>query len=231
MSPASARYFQGFSPKTLTFLQEVHRNNSKTWFEQNRDTYVRYVLDPLQALVTDLSEGMLSIDPLLETRPAVNKTISRIHRDTRFSKDKSLYRDCMWITFKRPSKEWKDAPAFFFELKPDGYRFCMGYYSASKETMDKLREWIDEKPEQFRKVTSFYPKQNMFSVEGDCYKRILDPGKPEDVLHWYQRKNLYLACNREIDDTLFSGKLVEDLSAGFELLAGLYHALCGLVEK
>jgi len=131
MSPASARYFQGFSPKTLTFLQEVHRNNSKTWFEQNRDTYVRYVLDPLQALVTDLSEGMLSIDPLLETRPAVNKTISRIHRDTRFSKDKSLYRDCMWITFKRPSKEWKDAPAFFFELKPDGYRFGMGYYSPS----------------------------------------------------------------------------------------------------
>jgi len=223
--------FRGFGEQTIRFLRDVREHNSKEWFERNRPVYERELLEPMRDLVADLSGTMLKIDPELETRPAVGKTISRIHRDTRFSRDKSLYRDAMWITFKRRSENWTDGPAFFFELRTDGYRYGMGFYSASKDTMDKLREWIDEKPEQFRKVTSFYPKQNMFSVEGDCYKRILDPGKPEDVLHWYQRKNLYLACNREIDDTLFSGKLVEDLSAGFELLAGLYHALCGLVEK
>ncbi|RRJ61784.1 DUF2461 domain-containing protein [Paenibacillus oralis] len=225
MGSVRAGAFQGFSPETLTFLEEVQRNNSKPWFEENRAVYTRVLLEPMQSLVADLSEGMLNIDPLLETRPSVNKTISRIHCDTRFSKDKLLYRNTMWITFKRPSKEWRDAPAFFFELHPDSYRFGMGYYGATKETMDKLREWIDAEPQQFQQVTSFFNSQNTFVIEGERYKRILDPAKSAEVLNWYQRKNLYLVHNEAVNDKLFSSGLVVDLSSGFNLLAELYHSL------
>ncbi|MGG6310170.1 DUF2461 domain-containing protein [Paenibacillus macerans] len=217
--------FQGFVPETLTFLEEVRRNNSKSWFEENRAVYTRVLLEPMQSLVADLSECMLNIDPQLETRPSVNKTISRIHCDTRFSKDKLLYRNTMWITFKRPSKEWRDAPAFFFELHPDAYRYGMGYYGATKETMDKLREWIDAKPQQFEQATSFFNSQNTFVIEGERYKRVLDPAKSEEVLNWYQRKNLYLVHHEAINGKLFRSGLVRDLASGFILLAELYHSL------
>jgi hypothetical protein len=54
---------------------------------------------------------MLSIDPYFDVHPAINRTISKIYRDTRFSNDKSPFKTTMWITFKRPEKNWKDAPA------------------------------------------------------------------------------------------------------------------------
>lgn len=220
--------FRGFTEQTIQFLLDVKEHNSKDWFERNRPVYERELLEPMRDLVADLSGTMLAIDPELETRPAVGKTISRIHRDTRFSRDKSLYRDTMWITFKRRSEKWTDSPAYFFELRPDGYRYGMGFYAASKATMVKLREWIDEEPEDFARTTSFYERQRTFVIEGECYKRVLDPDKPESVLEWYQRKNIYLTCNRAIDELLFSSRLADEVASGFEMLGGLYHAFRNL---
>ncbi len=56
-------------------------------------------------------------------------------------------------------------------------------------------------------------------------KRRLAENKPENVMNWYQRKNLYLACNKKIDDRFFSRKLIADLTKGFASLAPLYRFL------
>ncbi len=104
----------------------------------------------------------------------------------------------------------------------------MGFYCASKDKMDKFREIIDQKPQKFQEAISFYSKQRTFVIEGEKYKRILDKTKSPDILEWYQRKNLYLVCNRNIDEPLFSGKLVDDLISGFGLITPFYHYLLNL---
>lgn len=220
--------FKGFTPDTIKFLAELRTNNNKPWFEAHKGEYERFVLEPLQELVMDIGPFMLTIDPDFETRPRVDKTISRIYRDTRFSHDKSPFKSCMWITFKRPIKDWKDAPAYFLEITPDSYRYGMGFYSASKETMDRLRKAIDEKPKEFMKAVSFYSKQQDFIVEGEKYKRVLNSGLSNELQEWYQRKNLYLVCNRDIDERFFSKELADDLTSGFKLLAPFYRYLLGL---
>lgn len=217
--------FTGYSQESIEFLHNLQRNNNKSWFEDHKHIYTDKLLTPTQLLVSELSDFMLEIDPYFETAPAVSKTISRIYRDTRFSKDKSPYRAKIWITFKRPRKEWIDAPAFFFELTPESYRYGMGFYSATKDTMDKFRERIDSDPKEFAKATAFYAKQDTFTLEGDQYKRLLDPDKPKEILDWYQRKNLYLVCNRDIDDRVFNRELAQDISDGFGQLADFYHYL------
>jgi len=220
--------FRGFSPETINFLRDLKKNNNKAWFEAHKHDYRLLLLEPLQSLVTDLGSFMLTIDPYFEVTPAINKTISRIYRDTRFSRDKTPFRSTMWITFKRPREDWKDAPAYFFEISSDGYRYGMGFYSASKDTMDRFREMIDEKPEVFQKAISFYSQKQPFVVEGERYKRTLDKTKPEEIQIWYQRRNLYLVCNRKVDDRLFSKELIDDLIYGFELIAPFYHFLWNL---
>lgn len=217
--------FTGFSKNTIDFLNNLKRNNNKDWFEENKQVYNRYLLEPLRGLVADLSYFMLEIDPLFEVTPAVNKTISRIYRDIRFSKDKSLFKTNMWITFKRPQKDWKDAPAYFFEISPDSYRFGMGFYSATPSTMKKFRELIDERPKKFQQAISFYSKQKTFVLKGEKYKRVFNEAKSKEIQDWYQRKNFYLVCNRKIDTALFSEKLVNDLISGFGSLADFYHFL------
>ena len=106
--------FNGFPKRAVDFLRELRENNNKAWFEDHRGEYQEYLLKTLQNLCADLSEFMLTIDLHFEIRPAVGKTISRIYRDIRFSKDKSPFRSTMWITFKRQNNDWKDAPSYFF---------------------------------------------------------------------------------------------------------------------
>ena len=154
MSTLASDQFSGFSAETLGFLRGLETNNNKTWFEAHRSEYQEHLLRPFQLLVAGLSEPMLAIDPLFETRPQIDKTISRIYRDTRFSKDKSPFRARMWLTFKRPSRDWKTAPAYFFEISPDRYRYGMGFYSATKATMDRLRQMMDDQNREFLDVLS-----------------------------------------------------------------------------
>lgn len=215
--------FTGFTPECLAFFHDLAANNSKPWFEAHRQEYEEYLLEPLKALVTELAGFMLAIDQDLVTAPG--RAVSRIHRDTRFSRDKSPYKTTMWLTFKRQIKEWRDAPCWFFEITADSYRFGMGFYGASNETMDRLREVIERKPAQFRQAVAFLGEQEMFVLEGEMYRRALRPDLPGDLQEWHQRKNLYLVCNRQPDKALFTRGLVDDLRNGFGMLAPFYDYL------
>jgi len=226
MAETEEKRFRGFSPKTLKFLRGLKANNNKTWFQAHRADYEDYVLQPLRELVTDLGDLMLDIDPSFEITPAVNKTISRIYRDTRFSKDKSPFRSTVWFTFKNQKKDWTThVCGYFFELSITSYRYGMGFYNAAPVIMSRFREMIDDNPKEFLKAISFFDKQKIFVLEGDTFKRTFDKTKPEKIQEWYQRRNMYLVCNRKIDDSLFSNKLVDDLSTGFNLIAPFYHYL------
>jgi uncharacterized protein (TIGR02453 family) len=218
--------FSGFSPAAFQFLRTICDNNNREWFELHKPDYQDHVLKPLQSLVAGLGPLMHSIDPDLEITPALNKTIARIYRDTRFSRDKSPYKTSHWITFKRQRIEWKDYPAFFFEISPYSYRYGMGFYSASRETMDRFRKGLDLNPVKFLSATAFFPKQKVFEIEGEEYRRPLKAGVSADLQDWYNRKNLYLVCNRKVEGSSVDSGLLKELISGFETIAPLYHYLC-----
>lgn len=217
--------FSGFTPEGPGFFESLAANNNKLWFEDHRDAFEQQLMEPLKNLVSDLSGPMLAIDPELVTIPAVDKTISRIYRDIRFSRNKSPYKTCLWITFKRRSPDWKTAPCFFFEISADGYRYGMGFYSATKETMDSLRRFIEAKPAEFRKIMAAFNRQETFTLEGDRYKRPLNPALPDDLQLWHGRKNIYFICQRPVDGRLFTPGICDDLREGFALLKPLYELL------
>lgn len=212
--------FNGFSEDTLLFLMELAVNNNKGWFDENRDRYREVLRRPMEELAAALGTFMLSIDPLLEVNPA--RTISRINRDIRFSKDKSPYRANMWIAFKRDYLDWKEEPVYFFEIFPDYYRFGMGFYSIPKETLYRLRSMIEEDDREFRRIYSLCKKQSVFQMEGECYKRIINPNLSAELNDWYQRKEIYFTHHRKIDEKLFSEGLIGDIMDGFRLLQPVY---------
>ena len=221
--------FKGFSKETLNFLRQNHTHNSRPWFDQHKDSYRQHVLLPFQSLVCDLTKTMLDIDPWFEIRPAVDKTISRIYRDTRFSKDKTLYRDNIWLTFKRPSAT-QDSPAYFFEIFPTWYRYGMGYYNAPAVTMQKFRSVIDADPKKFLKVISFYQREKFYKLQGERYKRQKQSAYPPEISEWYECKSFYLACNKKVDRVLLSAQLLKELRIRFSVLKPLYLFLIHLHE-
>ncbi|NOX34799.1 MAG: DUF2461 domain-containing protein [Deltaproteobacteria bacterium] len=219
------RSFHGFSKDSFSYLKNLKANNNKIWFETHKQEYQDFILKPLQNLVKDLGQAMVNIDPFLEISPKINKTISRIYRDTRFSKNKSPFKTTMWITFKRPDKKWQDTPTYFFEISPDSYRYGMGFYCASSDTAYRLRKLIDTDSKNFKKTLSLYAKQQTFIIEGEKYKKIFDKKKSEKIQDWYQRKSLYLVCNRNIDNMVLCKNLTDNMILDFSLIVPIYYFL------
>lgn len=215
--------FTGFTQTGLDFLQNVKIHNSRQWFAENRTIYDNQLVKPFRALVEELTPTMLQIDQWFETKPAIGKTLSRINRDTRFSKDKSLYRDRLWLTFKRPSKDWKESPCYFFEIDPEGYRYGLGYYCVPKQTMDIFRDEINQDHNKFLQVINCVKKP--FELYGESYKRPLVKDLPPKIASWYNRKDLgVIASSNQIED-LFSKNLIQKLRKSFKQLIPLYDYL------
>jgi len=212
-----------FTRETLDYLVQVKKNNSKEWYEANKNRYNDVLITPLKQLVTELSATMAAIDPEFQLEPRVDRTISRIYRDTRFSKDKSLYKDRMWITFKKKGQDKNDFPVFFFEVSPDGYFFGMGFFSASVRSMNAIRSKIDRGEKKFLEVVGRLETGGVFKVEGDMYKRSRYGGETPAITSWYNRKNIYLISYSDKLDDVFDPELAGKLKTGFESLTPLYR--------
>ena len=87
MSDAAA--FSGFTKQTVRFYADLGKNNNKPWFEDHRAVYEAHVLAPARLFVTAMGVRLKTVVPGIVAVPAVNKSIFRINRDTRFSLDPS----------------------------------------------------------------------------------------------------------------------------------------------
>jgi uncharacterized protein (TIGR02453 family) len=213
-----------FSENSLEYLKNIHKNNSREWYINNKSDYDLYLIKPFQYIIGELSPIILKIDSEIETSP--KKTISRIYRDTRFSSDKSLYRDRMWITFMKRVKEKSDYPAFFFEITPLSYRYGMGFFSASVKTMNSYRDLIIKKEKLFLKIISKINSDKIFIPEGDLYKNNKYNGTIKEIFEWFNRKNIYLVNNQSNIRKIFNTKiLIKQLQDGFIGLKEIYNFL------
>ncbi len=226
MQPKEILTFDGFSPGTLKFLKEVKVRNSKKWFEQHRAEYDELLLSPLRALVCALSGTVFGIDKRIETSPSVNRTISRIYRDIRFSKDKSLFRDEAWISFKRRTVEKMTIPEFYFYITPTTYEYGMGYYSADSASMNLFRTALTKKAASFRKAIAFLETGTWdFERYEDRYKRFVKNDGPEDLQDWYQLRSFCYRIRRKTDRRLYSPGLADEIAEVFTVLRPLYDFL------
>lgn len=217
--------FQGFTKESIKFLFELGYHNDREWFQANKQKYLDHVLKPFQALVADLGEKMLGIDPEFEITPAVDKTISRIYRDTRFSKDKTPYRNNVWISFKRKAGDWKEKPVYFFELYPDYFHYGMGFFVYTVATREKLRKQILSDGESFLSMVSKICKRSGVALAGEKFKRVKDKEAPPELREWFERKDLYLYHRKDIDDSVFSSRLAHDLHKIFLEMKPFYDYL------
>ena len=214
-----------FNDLTIKFLFENRIENSRDWFNTHKEDYRRFVVQPLAEFVTELTPTMLEIDPMFDCEPKINRTISRIYRDTRFSKDKSIFRDVAWCLFIRDKKLFHGLPGFFFELSPRGFRYGCGFYCAEPATMANLRQMILRDDSAFQKAKAAYDNQDLFVLEGESYKKTRFPDQPEELRKWLDLKDICFICNHTDFDLLFSEELAKKVANELKLLAPEYKLM------
>ncbi len=214
-----------FSAKTLDFLFENRLQDSREWFLDHKEVYQAVLIEPMKELVQALTPVMMEIDGQLTTEPRVDKTISRLRRDTRYSHDKSLYRDTMWIIFKRGKMHGTEVPGIYFEITCDGFNYGCGFYHASAGYMNTMRKLILQGDPAFEKAQAAYLSQKLFQIEGERYKRPHYPHQPEETRQWLERRGLSFIAESNDFELLFSDRLSHKLEKDFRRLAPIYRFL------
>lgn len=107
----------GLPTETFAFLGDLSVPRDKAWFEANRHRYEAHLLAPMRDLVATVGPRLAAPIPDLEWRPEVNKSLTRIHRDMRFARGVSPYKDNMLALFYRTGRK-KDDPQLFVGVRP-----------------------------------------------------------------------------------------------------------------
>ncbi|MGN0995509.1 MAG: DUF2461 family protein [Candidatus Ventricola sp.] len=181
--------FTGFSEDAIHFLTDIQLNNTPAFYEANRQRYEEQVKAPLRALCEEMMPVVQMIDPGLDTRPG--RTMSRIRRDTRFSRDKSPFRDHVWLGWRYPGESRSEGFGLYWGFGPDWLSWGCGCYAADKPLMDALRLHIRRQPDDVRRALCSAGAG--YEMYGEAYRRITVPDDvPEDLRALYVRKGFGL---------------------------------------
>ena len=210
-----------FSENSLRFLDENHEMNNREWFAGHKDAYKEHVENPMLALAQALVPTVLSMDPLLIVDP--KRAVSKIWRDVRFSRDKTMFKRASWFVFQR--SKGMVHPVWFFEFTPDFHRYGCGYYSAPSKVMAHMRELILDGNRLYLEAQEALDALPDFSLEGERYKRPRYPHAHEKQRNWLERKSITAMRTSHDRRELFSDNLPETLASAFIKLAPVYAFL------
>ena len=221
--------FSGFNNDLLSFYADIRFNNEKAFMDAHRKEYYQKVRDPFYAFIEALAPTMLKIDAEMEVRP--HKCLSRINRDTRYSKDKSPYRDHHWVAFRQAARDKDGAPFYWFEIRLDSVSWGLGVWGENRALFDALRRRMLARPQEV--MDALRPAwENGFAQGGEIWKKNMQPppGLPAALSGVYPARSLYLEKTGIDPAWIFDGSIVDRVARDFKTLAPVWRLLRGLNE-
>jgi uncharacterized protein (TIGR02453 family) len=163
--------FAGFPKAGLDFLRRLKRNNNRTWFQAHRQEYEDEVRFPMQCLIAGLAVRLHDEAPEIEFNP--KKSIFRIYRDTRFSRDKTPYKTNIAAWFQlRGMKADSESPGLYVGVGTDEVFVGGGLYLPSGEQLKAIRRSIAEGPDDYLQVVRSRRFRRKFgTIQGEVLSR------------------------------------------------------------
>ena len=166
-----------FTPAALRFLRALAKNNNKEWFEAHRAEYESELREPMRDLIGEMNARMATFAPEIGGDP--KRSMFRINRDIRFSKDKSPYKThaACWFHHRRAtSRVGAEAEAgsagFYFHLEPGRSMVGGGLWMPPRPQLNKLRDAIAEDPAGFDRMAKGLTKRFDGLDDGAMLKRM-----------------------------------------------------------
>jgi uncharacterized protein (TIGR02453 family) len=160
--------FSGFGPQALPFLKALAFHQTKEWFEANRATYEADLKTPMGDLVEDLTAAFAKAKiPLKGDR----KSLFRIHRDVRFSKNKDPYKTNVGAVMTRIGGSKNEPGLFYMHVAPEGCFTAAGFYDPAPETLAKLRGAMARAPKAWKQTLAKLAKAGLAPSQDYALKR------------------------------------------------------------
>jgi uncharacterized protein (TIGR02453 family) len=160
-----------FTPKTLSFLRALKRNNDREWFRARKDDYERHVRAPMVELISRLAHDLRAFAPELVADP--KKSLYRIYRDTRFSDDKTPLKTNAAAVFPPRGFPRHEGAGLYVEIAPGWVWMGGGLYMPPPSSLYAIRARIAEThPRLHKLVTSAAFKGTLGELQGDQLTRV-----------------------------------------------------------
>ncbi|MBI5495583.1 MAG: DUF2461 domain-containing protein [Deltaproteobacteria bacterium] len=157
-----------FTRELFQFLAELSFNNDRAWFAANKERYEQHVRAPLLAFITDVQAPLARINRQLVADPRpVGGSMFRIHRDTRFSKDKAPYKTHAAAQFRHRAGADVHAPGLYLHLEPGRCFAGGGIWHPDADPLRAIRQYIHGHPRAWDRLLADSPP-----LEGDMLARV-----------------------------------------------------------
>lgn len=200
---------------TFSFLRNLKKNNDRGWFSENKEKYTaaqQNVLEFVEELLAEMSkfdENFARMDP--------KKTLFRIYRDTRFSKDKSPYKTNFGASINGIGK--KDGGAgYYLNISPGECFTAAGVYRCDPKKLKDLRKEISVNADEFKSIIQDKNFRN-FEFNNEKLSRVPQGFEKDDPMAEYLKmKNLVVSQNIK-DEDLMNTESVKFVAENFRKMS------------
>ena len=156
----------------FSFLKDLSENNNRDWFTAHKGIYEQSVKIPFENLIGNALSQIAEKDARFTATIAKN-CIYRIYRDTRFSPDKTPYKNHVSASITPYGAKNKEFPGFYLQMGADNIMLGGGAYFLEKETLQKVRKYISINLDEFLEVINDKEFLSFFGqIRGEANKRM-----------------------------------------------------------
>ncbi len=216
-----AHQFTGFPKELFIFLNNLSNNNRREWFHENKPYYKQHIVEPMQDFIVAIAPALKDISKHYVADPRTNGgSMFRIYRDTRFSKDKTPYKEHVACQFRHAVGKDAHAPGFYIHIQPNRVRVGGGIWTPHSPALFKVRTRIAEKPKEWESIISDKQFIQYFGgINGDSLKRApkgFDPHHPQID---YLKKKSFFAMQDIQDNALLKKSFLKTVEKNFNALS------------
>jgi len=193
--------------RTYSFLSKLKKNNTKEWFDKNRDEY-QEIKKEFEQFITALIKEISAFDESVKNVEA-KKAIFRINRDIRFSSDKSPYKTNIGASISSGGKNSGKA-GYYIHIEPKNTFIAGGVYMPEAPQLVLIREAIDYEGEKLKKIITTKNFKSMFGdMHGETVKTTPKGYKPDHKHIELLKHKSFLAWHKVEDEDAFAKSQVK----------------------
>jgi uncharacterized protein (TIGR02453 family) len=196
----------------LEFLKSLKYNNNREWFSAHKDEFLEQ-----QLFLEAFADGLLAelnVQDSIET-PSGKKSLHRIYRDTRFSKDKTPYKTNWSGNFTRASRQRRGG--YYFHIEPGNSFIGGGFQQPNAQDLKRIRSDISLDPTPLRNILRSKPFKETFGIlRGEQLKTAPKGFNVNDEAIDLLRYKQFLLIKRFTDKEVLSPSFLKDASQVFK---------------
>ncbi|MCI0706388.1 MAG: DUF2461 domain-containing protein [Ignavibacteriae bacterium] len=217
--------FEGFPKEGVKFLKSLKRNNNRPWFEKRKGDFESYVKLPMQSLIVAMQPRFAQFAPEYELNP--KRSLFRIYRDVRFSKDKSPYKThAAFHSVLRGAAKGVEGSGYYLHIEPGEVFIGAGVYMPDGENLKKIRKAMVARSDDFLSIVQNPAFKKRFGkIGGDMLQRVPQGYPPDHPMADWLRHKQFFVYEEWPEAKCYSAKFVDEAAKSFEAATPLVRWL------